>query len=123
MNSFADKPTNQIDPSYIIADHLRASCFLIADGVLPSGKQRGYILRRLIRRFLSASLKLNININNRDYYIELVDSVIAIYTGVYNEIQESKDIIVQTLLAEAVKYNKAIVVGEKEWSKILKLGS
>jgi alanyl-tRNA synthetase len=105
--------------SYIIADHIRTACFVIADGVLPSGKQRGYILRRLIRRSLSASLKLNIDIANQGYFEELVDSVTEIYDGVYPEVLENRAIIVSTIFGEAQKYMKAINVGKKEWQKIL----
>ena len=105
--------------SYIIADHIRTACFVIADGVLPSGKQRGYILRRLIRRSLSASLKLKIDISNQAYFEELVNSVIGIYDGVYPEIEENKNMIIQTIFGEAVKYQKAINVGKKEWQRIL----
>lgn len=106
--------------SYIIADHIRTACFCVADGVQPSGKQRGYILRRLIRRSLSASLKLGIDITNIGYFEDLVDSVIDIYRGVYVEIEQSRDIIIKTMFLEAQKYQKAIVTGQKEWSKILK---
>jgi alanyl-tRNA synthetase len=107
-------------PEYIIADHIRTSCFCIADGVLPSGKQRGYILRRLIRRSLSASLKLNIDISNKQYYQDLVDSVLGIYNGTYPELIENNEIIVNTIFTEAQKYQKAIATGQKEWQKILK---
>jgi len=109
----------QLNPSYIIADHIRAACFIIADGVQPGGKQRGYILRRLIRRALSASLKLKIDISDPLYFQELVESVVGIYESVYNEIEENKDRILEIFLIEATKYQKAISTGEKEWAKIL----
>jgi alanyl-tRNA synthetase len=105
--------------SYVIADHMRAACFIITDGVMPSGKQRGYVLRKLIRRALSASLKLNIDITNRDYITELVDSVVGIYDGVYDEIKENRDTIIEVINTEASKFTRAIKVGEKEWAKIL----
>jgi alanyl-tRNA synthetase len=105
--------------SYIIADHIRAACFIIADGVMPSGKQRGYVLRKLIRRAFSSSLKLNIDINDTDYLTELVDSVVAIYDGVYNEVTENRQVIIETLQTEAKKFTRAIKVGQKEWAKIL----
>ncbi len=107
-------------PEYIIADHIRTSCFCIADGVLPSGKQRGYILRRLIRRSLSASLKLGIDISNKQYYTDLVNSTVRIYDGVYPELEDNQEIIVNTIYTEAQKYQKAITTGQKEWTKILK---
>jgi|688.fasta_scaffold13267_2 alanyl-tRNA synthetase len=111
--------SNQINPSYIIADHIRAACFIISDGVMPSGKQRGYILRRLIRRSLSASLKMKIDISQNDYFVEIVDSVIDIYDGVYDEIKENREKIIQILTQESTKYLKAIQTGQKEWKKIL----
>lgn len=108
------------NPAYIIADHIKAACFMIADGVQPSGKQRGYILRRLIRISLSASLKLNIDITKPEYYEELIDTVIDIYKDVYIEIEQYRDRILEIINSEAVKYQKAIFIGEKEWEKILK---
>jgi alanyl-tRNA synthetase len=108
------------NPSFIIADHIRAACFIISDGVQPSGKQRGYILRRLIRRSLAASLKLGIDIGNPAYFEELVDTVIDIYDGVYDEVRENKSKILEILNSEAKKYKNAISIGEKEWVKIFK---
>ena len=109
-----------VKPEYIIADHIRAACFIIADGVKPSGKQRGYILRRLIRRSLSAATKLNIDITNQNYFKDLVNTVLDIYDGVYPELIESKDLIISILSAESQKYSKAITRGQKEWSKVFK---
>jgi alanyl-tRNA synthetase len=106
--------------SYIIADHIRTACFCIADGVLPGGKQRAYISRRLIRRSLSASIKMGIDIGQIGYFEELVDTVIDIYKGVYDELSDNREIIIKTLFGEAQKYQKAIVTGQKEWQKLLK---
>lgn len=107
--------------SYIIADHIRSASVIIADGVEPSGKQRGYVLRRLIRRALSASLKLKIDISNRQYFEDLVDSVITIYDGVYEEIKQNRERIVNILVIESGKYSKAIATGQKEWERALKV--
>ena len=111
---------NQKKPDYVIADHLRAACFIIADGVKPSGKQRGYVLRKLIRRSLSNCLKLKIDISKSQFFEELVASVVQIYDGVYPEIKENQEIITSIFHKEAEKYLKAISVGEKEWAKVLK---
>jgi alanyl-tRNA synthetase len=104
--------------TYIIADHMRASCMLIADGVKPSGKQQGYVLRRLLRRSLSSSLALGIDITNEQYFVDLVNSVIGIYSGVYDEVEASKELIISICLGESQKYQKALQTGEKEWGKI-----
>lgn len=105
--------------NYIISDHIRAACFLVGDGVKPAGKQQGYVLRRLIRRSLSSSLALGIDISDSQYFTDLVDSVIGIYSGVYDEIGDSRDLIISILAQESQKYLKAINVGEKEWQKVI----
>lgn len=103
----------------LISDHVRASCFIITDGTLPSGKQRGYILRRLIRRSMSASLKLKIDILNPHYYTQLVEKVSSIYSDSYPEISENKNKIIQVLVLESQKYHKSIEIGQKQWKKFL----
>ena len=103
---------------YIVADHIRAICFIVSDGVSPNPKGRGYILRRLIRRSFSASLAVGIEVGE-GYFRDLVDAVMGIYEGVYEEISQNQDQIVKILLEEWQKYQKAISVGQKEWTKIL----
>ena len=107
---------------YIIADHIRPICFIVADGVLPSGKGRGYILRRLMRRLMASSLALGIDIKQDEYFVELVDNITEVYRGVYDEVGTCRETIISTLLQESVKYQKAITTGEKEWAKIFKKG-
>jgi alanyl-tRNA synthetase len=104
---------------YIIADHSRAACMMINDGVMPSGKQRGYILRRLLRRMLSSSLALKIDITDPNYYTDLTNAVVGIYDGVYEIPLETQKTIITLFQAEATKYNKAIATGQKEWTKVL----
>jgi alanyl-tRNA synthetase len=103
---------------YIVADHIRAICFIVSDGILPNPKGRGYILRRLIRRSFSASLAVGVEICE-SYFRELVEAVIGIYDGVYDEVSQNKDQIVRVLMEEWQKYQKAIHIGQKEWAKIL----
>ena len=105
---------------YIIADHIRPICFIIADGILPSGKGRGYILRRLMRRLLASSMALGIDIKQDSYFVELVSNIGAVYEGVYDEIKVNQETIISILLQESSKYQKAIATGEKEWLKIFK---
>lgn len=107
---------------YIIADHIRSAAFMIADGVLPSPKQRGYVLRRLIRRALLASMKINVDISNKQYFEDLVNSITTIYDGVYESLKLNEQLIVDTLVQESNKFLKARATGEKEWAKYLKSG-
>lgn len=119
MQTSEKKPENSTkNHSYIIADHIRAASFIIAEGVYPSAKQRGYVLRRLIRRALASSVALNININEETYFQDLVDSVINIYQDVYDELVQARNEIVKVIFTESQKYQKAIKAGEKEWGKI-----
>jgi alanyl-tRNA synthetase len=108
-----------MNPEYIIADHIRAIVFIISEGILPSGKGRGYVLRRLMRRLISASLKLNITIENSNYFNDLVDSVIAKYSNIYPEIIGTRLNTLEILSNEFKKYQRAIEIGKKEWAKIL----
>jgi alanyl-tRNA synthetase len=107
------------NPAFIIADHMRAAMFLIADGVKPSGKQQGYILRRLIRRSLSCALKLGIDITNEEFYKELIEVVSVQYADAYPEVVGSKELALVLITTEAIKYNKAIARGEQEWKKLI----
>ena len=107
-------------PPYIIADHLRAALFLITDGVKPSGKQQGYILRRLLRRSFSAALSLQIDITDEQFYRDLLEAVVKSYETAYPELANSLDFALTLITTEAKKYNKAIDRGQKEWTKLLK---
>lgn len=106
--------------SYLIADHLKSSFFIISDGTLPSGKQRGYILRRLIRRSLSNCLKLGIDILDPKFYEEVLDTILGIYGDVYPELATSRDKALAVFVQESLKYHKSIETGKKAWFKILK---
>ncbi|MBU0708614.1 alanine--tRNA ligase [Patescibacteria group bacterium] len=74
----------------IVADHLRAAFFLIGDGVVPSNKREGYILRRLIRRAITHQIFLKIKLE--DLYERLHQSITNIYGSFYPEIKD-QDII------------------------------
>jgi alanyl-tRNA synthetase len=66
----------------IIADHLRAAVFLVADGIIPSNKERGYVLRRLIRRVTVKTVQLNIP-SLRKFIPEVCQQIIDIYKDPY----------------------------------------
>lgn len=100
----------------IVADHIRASVFLIADGVRPSNVDQGYILRRLLRRIIRYA---NLMGFTDDAYLDILASiVIDNYKDTYPEIDKKKDIS-KILLDEQNKFEKALEQGEKELSKII----
>ncbi len=88
----------------IIADHLRAATFLVSDGVTPSNVERGYILRRLIRRAMDQSTK----IRHIDSLKSLLEKIINIYKRDYPELEKNKDIIYQVIEGEKEKYSRVI---------------
>ena len=100
----------------IIADHMRASAFLIAEGILPSNVDRGYILRRLIRRSVTHAKKLDLPVQ---YAGKIFSAIGKIYQGVYPEISAKRSEITGAYLAEAEKFEKALVQGIKEVERIL----
>jgi alanyl-tRNA synthetase len=98
----------------IIADHFRATVFLISDGIFPSNTDRGYILRRLIRRLIMAGR----NISFSGEYDDLVEMIEVDYSRVYRNIDKMK--VSEIFENEKVKFEKAIERGQKE---LLKLSS
>ncbi len=98
----------------IISDHIKASVFIIADGVEPSNTERGYILRRLIRRAIRQGHILGINNN---FTIKIAEIVQEIYKEVYPEILQSK--ISSVLEDEESKFRRTLESGIARFGKLL----
>lgn len=100
----------------IIADHLRASAFLIADGVRPSNVERGYILRRLLRRAIRYTGILDLP---QDLYQRVVH-VIAhdIYGQIYPELARQQNEILEVMETENSKFNKTLRFGLKKFNDL-----
>lgn len=107
--------SNNLHSARIIADHMRASTFLIADGVLPSNTDRGYILRRLIRR---AVFHTNDRKFSKGQIDEIVDKFVEKYKDTYTNLLGKSDLIKSELLKESEKFSKALDHGFKEFEKI-----
>ena len=99
----------------VLADHIRSACFLIADGILPSNLDRGYILRRIIRRFIRYGGFLNLTGN---WYLSLIKTVIDLYGDTYPEIKKEKENIIAVIQQEEEKFGRALVKGLKELEKL-----
>ena len=98
----------------IIAEHLRSSMMIICDGGRPSNVDRGYILRRLIRRMVRHMNKLQISLDELSTLIELnVDNLKEMYPA----LNENRETIKTVILEEKDKFVKTLVKGEKEFSK------
>ena len=100
----------------IVAEHMRASMMIICDGGRPSNLDRGYILRRLIRRMTRHLNKLQIDLNELPNLIELN---IETLKEMYPELQDHKKEIKDVIVAEKDKFMKTLNNGEREFNKVI----
>ena len=98
----------------IIADHLKAAAFLIKDGIRPSNKEQGYVLRRLMRRAIIKMRNISNNQIKAEHIANIVESVINTYEGVYFERKVHADMTQQIVKEEVEKFSKTLEKGLKE---------
>jgi len=115
--AFVREVSSKTKNQRIIADHLRAASFLIADGVVPSNTDRGYILRRLIRR---AVVNTDFRQLSEKNIADIVGCIVETYSVAYPEIRDQYLAIVTTLKNEVAKFSSALDSGTKEFEKLAK---
>jgi alanyl-tRNA synthetase len=99
----------------VIADHLRAATFLAVDGVSPSNKEQGYVMRRLLRRAIRFAFDLGIEQN----FLEQIVPVIAdIYHADFPELAANRQQVIETLAKEEKVFRQTLRKGLKEFEKI-----
>jgi len=103
-----------IESRRIVAEHLRSSMMIIADGGRPSNIDRGYVLRRLIRRMTRHLNKLQIDLNELPILIELYVETLK---ELYPDLTEKKEVIKEVIVAEKDKFVKTLANGEREFNK------
>jgi len=107
---------DNIQSRRIIAEHLRSSIMIINDGGRPSNVERGYILRRLLRRMTRHLNKLGINLDELSNLIQIsIDSIKELYP----ELMENKEIIKEVIIQEKDKFMRTLQNGEREFDKIV----
>ena len=99
----------------IIADHMKAAVMLMSDGVFPSSKEQGYVLRRLLRRALRQAAYLEIK---QETLVELVPIVINIYSDFYPQLKEQEEKISQLIQNEQLKFSKSLSKGLREFERM-----
>jgi alanyl-tRNA synthetase len=99
----------------VIADHGRAATFILADGVSPSNKDQGYILRRFIRRLVRFGRKLGIE---QEFTRDVAEAVIQTLSHAYPHLEENRALILQKIHDEEVAFNQTLAKGLRELSKI-----
>jgi alanyl-tRNA synthetase len=94
----------------VIADHIRACSFLIADGVIPGNEGRGYVLRRIVRRAIRHGYKLG---QRKPFFHRLVADLAAAMGAAYPELVEAKQRVSQVLLQEEERFAETLDHGMK----------
>lgn len=111
------KQDEKVDVSLrVITDHVRSTCFMIADGVIASNEGRGYVLRRLLRRAARHGRLLGIN---KPFLFEVVNTVVAENKGEYPELAEKQDYIKTVVLREEENFNRTIGKGVELLTSII----
>ena len=100
----------------VIADHLRAAVFLAVDGCMPSNKEQGYVMRRLLRRAIRYSFDLGIEQN----FLEEVVPVIAdLYEADFPEVKENREQIVAVLVKEEKAFRQTLRKGLRQMQQYI----
>ena len=101
----------------VIADHLRSSSFLIADGVLPGNNGRNYVLKRIIRRATIYLYKMGYR---EGMIYKLVDTLVDTMSDTYKELLQNKKLITQTIKDEEENFFATLDRGFKQFNEVLK---
>lgn len=103
----------------VIADHLRAATFLAVDGVVPSNKEQGYVMRRLVRRAVRYAFELGVEQN----FLEQIVPVIAdMYHDDFPEVAAGREKVIEVLVKEEKAFRQTLRKGLKEFDKLIRVG-
>ena len=117
LGRLSGRPTPGTERSgRIVAEHMRASTFLLADGVRPGNVDQGYVLRRLIRRAVREARRLGVT---GVFTADLADVVVVEYGEIYPELKQARETIRAELTHEEEQFADALERGTKEFSKLV----
>lgn len=108
------KYQDHIEAKRVIADHVRSSVFMAADGVVPSNTTQGYVMRRMIRRAIRRGHELGVGAG---LLTKLVPTVIKSYDGFYKELTQKRDTIIEVLAREEEQFRSTLERGLREFAK------
>lgn len=109
---------NHTESMRVIADHLRAATFLAVDGCVPSNKEQGYVMRRLLRRAIRFSFDLGIEQN---FLQEIVPVIADLYHNDFPEVAENRETIIAVLVKEEKAFRQTLRKGIQQFSKFEKI--
>ncbi len=99
----------------VIADHLRAATFLAVDGVVPSNKEQGYVMRRLLRRAIRFAFELGIEQN---FLQEIVPVIADLYVADFPEVVQAREKIIEVLIKEEKVFRQTLRKGLRELERL-----
>jgi alanyl-tRNA synthetase len=103
----------------VIADHLRAATFLAVDGCVPSNKEQGYVMRRLVRRAVRFAFELGIEQN---FLQEIVPVIADMYHDDFPEVRENRETIIEVLVKEEKAFRQTLRKGLTTMQKLSESG-
>ena len=103
----------------VIADHLRAATFLAVDGVVPSNKEQGYVMRRLLRRAIRFAFDLGIEQN---FLQDIVPVIAELYVHDFPDVAENRDKVIEILVKEEKVFRQTLRKGVRELQKMANSG-
>lgn len=103
----------------VIADHLRAATFMAVDGCVPSNKEQGYVMRRLLRRAIRFANELGVK---EDFFEEIIPVIADLYVNDFPEIAEHRDKIIITLMKEEKAFTRTLLKGVRHLRKFVEDG-
>ena len=117
--SAVENEQEKIDIAFrVIADHIRALSFAIADGIIPSNEGRGYVLRRVLRRAVRYGRSLGFH---EPFFFKLVDVVAKTMGDVFPEVRSKKKTIQETIKREEESFNKTLDAGIEQFNEFVAL--
>jgi alanyl-tRNA synthetase len=100
----------------VIADHVRATTFLIADGVVPSNEWRGYVLRKIMRRAMRHGKRIGLG---EPFLHRLADAVVRLMGDAYPELRTGRDTIIQVVRSEEERFDAVLTTGLPRLEELL----
>jgi alanyl-tRNA synthetase len=116
VHQLAMEMTPMAISSRVVADHMRAMTFLIADGVVPSNEWRGYVLRKIMRRAMRHGKRLGMT---EPFLHTLVDVVVREMGGAYPELRRGRDAIVNVVTSEEERFDAVLTAGLPRLEEVL----
>ena len=116
VRALATESSREAVSSRVVADHMRAMTFLIADGVVPSNEWRGYVLRKIMRRAMRHGKRLGIA---EPFLHELVDVLVRQMGDTYPELRRGRESIVSVIRSEEERFDAVLTAGLPRLEEVL----